>query len=314
MKRFVLFLTVTSVLYAGAVFYFSDQIIHFKKKTLEEDKQEQNITSLAKFGLDDHPLEVTIPLNQVTIKAWLFEPKNKKRCGSVITHGYTVTRYAVLKYAQFFYRLGCSSLVYDVRYHGLSTGDSSTYGYYEKDDLLEIIQWFKNRTGLKSSEIAIAGQSMGASISLLALAKSGERFSFLLADSPYSKATVVFRERAIVKYSSLILTMLPSAIWLASVRSGADLKDSSPEYFAEDIKTPTLLMHSAADIATLPSHSERIFSKLAVQEKEIHLTTWNAKHSENWNRNPKAYEDIIRAFIARYRIAPFYNLIPRQGF
>ncbi|MDV6235492.1 alpha/beta fold hydrolase [Leptospira ellisii] len=311
MKRFAIFLGIISIFYSIAAFYFSDQIIHFKKKTLEEDQKEQNITSLAKFGLDDHPLEVTIPLKDVTIQAWLFEPKNRKRCGSVVTHGYTVTRYAVLKYAQFFYKLGCSSLVYDVRYHGLSTGDSSTYGYYEKDDLLAIIDWFKKKTGLKSSEIAIAGQSMGAAISLLALAKSKERFSFILADSSYSIATVVFRERAVVQYSRLILTMLPSAVWLASIRSGADLKDSAPEYFADLIQTPTLLMHSAADMATLPSHSERIFSKLSVKEKELHLTHWNAKHSENWNRNPKAYEEIIRAFIIRYRIAPFFNLIRR---
>ncbi|AOP35371.1 hypothetical protein A0128_16895 [Leptospira tipperaryensis] len=311
MRRIVILISLFSIFYALAVFYFSDQIIHFKKKTLEEDQREQDIPSLAKFGLDDRPSEVTIPLKDVTIRAWLFEPKHKNRCGSVITHGYTVTRYSVLKYAQFFYRLGCPSLVYDVRYHGLSSGDSSTYGYYEKDDLLQIIQWFKNRTGLKSSEIAIAGQSMGAAISLLAVAKSKERYSFLLADSSYSQATVVFRERAVVLYSKLILTMLPSAIWLASVRSGADLQDSSPESFAEMIQTPTLLMHSAADVATLPSHSERIFSKLSVKEKEIHLTQWNAKHSENWNRNPQEYEKMIRSFIIRYRIAPFYNLINR---
>ncbi|RHX92622.1 alpha/beta hydrolase [Leptospira stimsonii] len=311
MRRIIFFISVVSISYAMAVFYFSDQIIHFKTKTLEEDRREQAIASFAKLGLNDPPSEVTIKLKDVTIRAWLFEPKYKNRCGSVITHGYTVTRFSVLKYAQFFYKLGCPSLVYDVRYHGLSSGDSSTYGFYEKDDLLQIIQWFKNRTGLKSSEIAVAGQSMGAAISLLAAAKSKERFSFLLADSSYSKATVVFRERAIVQYSKLILTMLPSAIWLASVRSGADLKDSSPESFAEMIQTPTLLMHSAADVATLPSHSERIYSKLSVREKELHLTQWNAKHSENWNRNPQEYERIIRSFIIRYRIAPFYNLISR---
>ncbi|TGK33303.1 alpha/beta fold hydrolase [Leptospira gomenensis] len=309
MKRFAIFLGIILIFYSTAAYYFSDQIIHFKTKTLEEDQKEQNILSLAKFGLDDHPLEVAIPLKDVTIQAWLFEPKSKKRCGSVITHGYTVTRYAVLKYAQFFYKLGCSSLVYDVRYHGLSTGNSSTYGYYEKDDLLAIIDWFKNKTGLKSSEIAIAGQSMGAAISLLALAKSKERFSFILADSSYSIATLVFRERAVVRYSRLILAMLPSAVWLASFRSGADLRDSAPEYFADLIRTPTLLMHSAADIATLPSHSERIFSKLSVKEKELHLTQWNAKHSENWDRNPKAYEEIVRSFIRRYRISPFFDLI-----
>ncbi|NTV90496.1 MAG: hypothetical protein HGA22_09095, partial [Clostridiales bacterium] len=90
---------------------------------------------------------------------------------------------------------GCDLLFYDHRYHGASTGDYGTYGYYEKQDALAALSWFEQRAGLQPSQIGLMGESYGAATALQAGPLAPE-LAFIAADSPYGDLETIIREQA----------------------------------------------------------------------------------------------------------------------
>lgn len=85
---------------------------------------------------------------------------------AIICHGHTVNRYSDLKYADIFYRAGFSTVIFDERYFGESTGDFCTLGQNEARDVAAIIAYVKQIFG-QDCVIGLHGESMGAATALL---------------------------------------------------------------------------------------------------------------------------------------------------
>ena len=103
---------VVSLLYLGVGWYFSNIILDFNTKTLAQDKKNLNITDHRQFNLPD-PVDISVQNGAITLKGWLF--KRTSRCGVIISHGHTGTRYGGLKYAPLFEKRACSIIVFDAR-------------------------------------------------------------------------------------------------------------------------------------------------------------------------------------------------------
>lgn len=285
--------------YFGISYYFSNQLVFFKTKTLEEEKQNYKIKSYQDVGLKD-PEEFYLQINSIKIKGWYFKGKND--CGIVFHHGYSATRLRVLKYYPLFKEYDCHLLFFDARHHGDSSGEFTTYGYYEKEDLKEIIESFENKTGLVDNQIVLVGESMGASIIIQFAGYSKRKFKMILADSPFSSLKRIVKERASILYTKYSILFLPGAFFLANLRTNSNLNLSSPLYYAKDLKTPIFIIHSKADDYTQYKHSEEIFNALNIYEKELVLTDWNSKHVESIDDHFEKYNKYLKDFIKKYNI------------
>lgn len=285
--------------YFGISYYFSNQLVFFKTKTLEEERKNYKIKSYEDVGLKD-PEDISLPIDSITIKGWFF--KGKKNCGIIFHHGYSATRLRVLKYYPLFKEYECSLLFFDVRHHGDSTGDFTTYGYYEKEDLKEIIEYFQNKTGLVDHQIALVGESMGASIIIQFAGYSKRKFKMILAESPFSSLKKIVKERASILYTKYSILFLPGALFLANLRTNSNLTMSSPLFYAKDLRTPILIIHSKADDYTKYQHSEEIYNAINIQEKELILTNWNSRHVESIDDNFEKYNKYLKEFIKKYNI------------
>ncbi|MCB1193360.1 MAG: alpha/beta hydrolase [Leptospiraceae bacterium] len=287
-------IVVLAMIYISVGWYFANRIINFQTRTLEEDKKNLKIDSLADFGLSN-PEPIEIPSQDVVLKGWFFEtPKND--CAIIFHHGLTGTRYGGLKYTRLFQNKSCHLVLYDLRHHGESTANYGTYGYYEKFDALNVIDWLKNKTGLEDSQIGLVGESLGAAIVIQA-GGSGRSFGFILADSPFSSLEKIITERAVHDFTQIVYIFIPLAFYLASLRAEFDIKDVSPEMYASNVQSPIIIAHSLQDNYTLSYHSKNIYKNISYPKKKLLLTDWNASHGKSIDKNFKAYYSEISEFL-----------------
>ena len=285
-------------LYGAVTYYFSSQIVAFARPSLIEARAEYGEAAVATRGLPA-PIDVSIPVTGAALSAWLFEQPGPARCGVVLSHGYRSTRYGVLKYAPLVWKRGCDVLAIDARYHGDSTGEHATFGVYEKDDLVVVVDWLAGRLEVPRARIGLFGESMGGAISLQAATLIPD-LGFVAADSSFSDLRTILARQGESRYGAMIDIFLPVAMTVAGWRAGADLADAAPVRHAARIRAPVLLVHSRDDDFTPWTHSQAIFDAIPHDRKELHAVDWDAAHGACIEVRYDEYERLFHAFLDRH--------------
>ncbi|XDD53371.1 alpha/beta hydrolase [Leptospira sp. WS4.C2] len=279
----------------GAGYFFSSSVVTFPISNLEEDRAKLKIKSVADFGLPE-PESIRFQNGSLRLRGWYFKNPKKKKCGVVLLHGHTRTRYGVLKYAPLFWKRGCSLFAYDARHHGESAGEYGTYGFYEKLDLERAIEFFSEISTVPEEQIGIFGVSFGAATALQ-YAEGRNDFAFVIADSPFMDMRSIVEKRAVDFYSPLVLFLSPIALSIAELRADFLVDEVSPKKSAKYISQPVLLIHSKSDEITPVSHSEEIFQNLKSNHKQLFITEWGANHCKSIDLRPDEYESIVNSFL-----------------
>ncbi len=293
----VLFILIASAItYIGASWYFSDILINFNTKTLEQDRQDQGISSPADYGFANAQA-LSIPANKVSLDAW-YVP-NSNPCGVILLHGRTNTRYGTLAYAPMFIQRGCHVLSYDARRHGESSQRLGTYGYHESRDLTAVLEYFKTLTGLSNSQIGFLGESYGASTAILA-AQSHSDLAFVIADSSFEDLQSIVSEQAVAQYGEVILPLLPGAFMISELRARFEADDVSPKNAVIATRVPLLLQHAKEDAYTLAKHSENIFANADKSQTMLYISDWGAAHAGAIRANPTGYAAVVDEFLSAF--------------
>ncbi len=292
-------ITILIITYGGVSWYFSNKLVFFSPRSHEDDIKTNKIHSIEQVNLAK-PEEIELPVNGVIISGWYFKGTND--CGVIFHHGYRGTRIRMLTYTPLFNEYQCHYFMFDARHHAKSTGEFGTFGYYEKFDLLEIIDWFKEKTKLNDDQIVLFGESMGAAISIQTAGYSKRNFKMILAESPFSDFYTIAKERGIKLYTKAALPFLTGAFLVANLRTGANLYDASPRKYAKDIACPILIYHSKSDDYTLYYHSEEVYQALRVDKKALILTEWGSEHAKSIDDNFEEYYNYFKKFIKENEI------------
>ena len=272
----------------------------FERLSLEKDATLLKIKSYKDFGLPD-PEEIEFENEGVKLSGWFFSQTTSStpKCGVILSHGYSRTRMGVLKFTPLFWKRGCSLFLYDHRAHGKSGGEFTTYGYYEKLDMLEALKVFKDKTGLQDNRIGIFGISYGAATALQ-MAPFNDRLAFVGADAPYGDLKRIIRERTEVLYSKKLIFLIPFALYAASIRADFEPESVSPIDSASRIRIPVFLSHSREDAYTSVEHSIEINKNLFTSKKRFHITEWGAPHGKSIDTNFIAYDRQMDEFLRTY--------------
>ncbi len=293
------------ILYLLVGFFFSDAIIHFDRRSLEEDRIHVKLNSVHDLGLPP-PEEVVIESKATKekslLKGWFFlNPKSEQsRCAVILQHGYQSTRWAVLKYSPLFWERGCSILSMDARYHGESEGSCGTFGYHESKDMQDILQWFVKKTNLPKSRIGIMGESMGGTISFLVASREPE-LAFVALDSVPSDFYDSIAYEAGRQYGNSVASlMLPIAMKISEFRCDFRSEEVSPKRFAKQIKIPVFLSHSKSDTNVPSLNSQIVFDNIEYSKKLLFLNDWGSSHVRDINTNYREYEKHMNKFLKEY--------------
>ncbi|MGB3800206.1 MAG: alpha/beta fold hydrolase [Lewinella sp.] len=193
--------------------------------------------------------------------------------------------------------LGVRSVAIDMRRHGESDGDYATYGYFEKQDVVGLVDSLR-RSEYGDLPIGILGYSMGAAIALQTLATT-DQLDFGIINETFADfpdVTEAYAER-------LFHGWLPHWITVYSLQRAGEVADFdptavSPERAAENITVPILMSHGEKDTNIPVAHAHRNFGHLASTDKTLRIIP-DGTHGNYPGPDGEAYDTEVLDFISR---------------
>ncbi|MBB4823836.1 fermentation-respiration switch protein FrsA (DUF1100 family) [Sporosarcina luteola] len=234
--------------------------------------------------------------NGYPLRAVFLKPLETTRT-VIICHGVTENKINSMKYARLFERLGFNSVVYDHRRHGDSGGKTTSFGYYEKQDLQAIVHAVRQEIGSVAT-LGIHGESMGGATTILYGGEFEEEADFYIVDCPFSdfseqilhilRINTPLRSRMTLRIANLFL----------KIRDGYTTTLVSPREVIGNVKKPMLFIHSMEDDFILPDMTKELFD-LKPDQKRMKLFEKGA-HAKSFNENPEDYEETIACFLSDF--------------
>lgn len=229
----------------------------------------------------------------VGLQAW-FVPGNRTDAAILLLHGYSGSKASMLKLAPFLHRAGYPLMLLDLRNHGRSSGDLTTFGLREWRDAVAAADDLKARN---YSRIGILGESMGAATSLYAAAND-PRFDAAVSDVGFYS----LRESAGDAFRNIVglpdAVFLPMTSWWGQALGGASMDDIAPgREIARISPRPVLIIHTDADKLTGPAAGHRLFE--AAKEPKSLWAVPDAEHGRVHDKYPAEYEARVLDFFNR---------------
>ncbi len=291
----LLVFTVVSTAVTGVIMFdktsqlvTNEQTVGYGKEFPGKNKIEKSsITS----SFDDHH----IPFDYIYAKD--IDSMDNKTV--IIVHGLSGNRHTVNHMAAFFTEHGYNVIAYDQRSHGENTAEYTTYGYYEREDLADLVSFVREKTG---KAIGLWGWSYGGITVGLSLDKKvvSENVSFAVMESPVSSM------EGIIKYElEKMDTAVPVSYLLFAgnivnkIKLGFTYGDADLTKQIADTEVPVLIINTKADqIVPYPMGTD-VFDAIRGENKEI-MTVDDSKHTEIWDDHREEYKEKIENFIERF--------------
>lgn len=256
------------------------------------------------LGLPSRDVQIAAEIGMLA--AWEVPPAD----GSVdrwaiLVHGRGARREECLRAVPVLHELGFTSLI--PMYRNDIGAPSSSDGRYS----LGLSEWRDLEAALLyaldagAKEIVLFGWSMGGAIVLQTLDRSSlsDRVKAVVLDAPVIDWADVLRHHGVLnKIPGPIESLSRSLIgrrWarrLVGVHETIDVAQTNWEHRADELKHPTLLIHSLDDefVPAGPSVS------LAAKRPDlVRFEPWHeARHTKEWNVDPERWDAVVRAFLS----------------
>jgi pimeloyl-ACP methyl ester carboxylesterase len=148
------------------------------RKFRYNDKVNANLTP-ASFQLPYEDVSFNAA-DGVTLKGW-WVPASEPRGTVILVHGLNRSRLEMVRKVPFVHKQGWNALLFDLRHHGDSGGDVSSFGFFEKGDVHAAIALARGRS---PGPVVLWGVSLGAASATLAAAEDPQ-VAGLVCDSTY---------------------------------------------------------------------------------------------------------------------------------
>jgi alpha-beta hydrolase superfamily lysophospholipase len=246
-------------------------------------------------GAPHFPFE-TVELSakkNISIEAW-YMPVDSSKGTVIIIHGLGGNKSFVLNQAYEFRYLGFNIMLIDLRAHGNSSGNTTTLGIRESEEVRLAYEYISKK-GEKN--IILYGISLGAVV----IAKSIYDYDLLPAgiilDMPFGSLKKLFEGRARVlgfpeePFGTLV------TFWSGIERGFNGFKHNTSRY-AQKIKCPVLLQYGALDKLVTPGETNSIFEHIPSPDKKLVIYE-NAGHESLLNKDPDKWRNEVSEFLLK---------------
>ena len=155
--------------------------------------------------------------------------------------------------------------------YGLSDGPADFCGPKSQQAVIEVISYFRNMPISKKDQIFLYGGSRGAVIASIVAAKDPLLAGVVLKSGLYDLVDAYTRYPW---YSSIKLSM----IWEVGWNPQAQLKERSALFFADQIKTPLLIIHGTQDDRAGIEYAKSLADKVNGSGGNAELITLESEH------------------------------------
>lgn len=250
-------------------------------KSLREMKMEE-VWIKSKDGLDLH--------------AYYKEAMEKTNKTVISVHGWHGSALGTAPiFSHFLTEYNYNILFIDLRSYGESGGKYTTYGVKDSEDLLEWIEYLKDRTRGDVS-IALFGISMGGNTVIEVADKVPLEVKCIIDDcgftSAYDQFHYMLKELMHIPTFFLFFAELINKM----VNKWGFMKGSG-ERAVEGSKVPILFIHGEDDTFVPTEFGERLY-KHCNSEKELKVFEKTA-HARSYYLNKEGYKTVVLAFLAK---------------
>ena len=256
------------------------------------------------MGAPAHPDDLGLPSESLligtddglTLNAWLIPGVEPVRGTILYLHGVGDCRIDGLRAAKLFHDHHYTSVLFDSRRHGESGGRFCTYGYYEKIDVMRVIDQVLKRSPGPRPQVGLFGTSMGAAVALQAAAID-PRIAAVAAENSFATLRSIFDDyqKRMIKlpFHYLRNLVIVRSEFLADFKAS----DVSPLDAVGRIRIPLLIAYSEHDVRIRPGYSRQIYA--AARGPKTLLPIANAQHNNTWDSGGESYHTAILDFFSR---------------
>jgi alpha-beta hydrolase superfamily lysophospholipase len=182
-------------------------------------------------------------------------------------HGYSTSKASLLNEARLFHDLGFATLLVDFRGSGGSSGDDTTVGFREADDVAAAVAYARARWSHEM--LVLFGHSMGSAAIMRAVSCLGVSADAAILECPFDRLLTTIENRfAIAKLPAFPLARL--LVFWGGIQAGFNGFEHNPVEYARSCRCPVLLIHGEDDDKVTRVQAEEIFENLP-EAKELRL-------------------------------------------
>jgi alpha-beta hydrolase superfamily lysophospholipase len=243
---------------------------------------------LPPFAVQNITLKTT---DDILIDAWYSTVDSAK--GTVIFfHGITVNKSFLNAEAEMFRSWGYNVLLVDFRAHGKSSGNTSTFGVKETDEVEKAFEFVKAKGEKK---IILYGVSLGAGVCLKAVAENSIKPTAIIADMPFGTLHNHLKKRAKdVGFPSEPFGTLVTA-WMGIERGYNGFNHNVASY-AKNVDCPVLMEWGEKDRFVSSTETDKVYESLSSKNKKL-IVYPNADHESFLGNDPVKWENEMKAFL-----------------
>jgi fermentation-respiration switch protein FrsA (DUF1100 family) len=212
----------------------------------------------------------------------------------LLLHPKQADRRFMLSRALFLQRLGYGVLLIDLHAHGESEGKQITFGDQEALDAVAAIRWMRGY--FPGEPLGAIGVSLGGGALLLAPQPLG--LKAVVLESSYPSVREALDNRLTIHFGRWGPTLGPLLLWQFKPRLGVSADQIRPIDHIDQLNTPLLMIHGAADQHALVSGAQAMLAR-AQAPKSLWIIP-GAAHIDLHGYAPAAYEAQIADFFGHY--------------
>ncbi len=259
-----------------------------------EMKSGWGITKDILFGINAYKQKNKVPADStfenvylttsdnIKLQGWYIKPVVAAKGTVILFHGHASKKTSVLEEAAGFRTMGYNTFLLDFRAHGNSSGNTSSIGYYESEDVKLAYDFIKNK-GEKN--IILWGISMGAAAVSKAMSDYPLQPSKVILEMPF--ASILQAAEGRIKMMGLPGEPLATFItFWGGTEHGFWAFKMKPSEFVKQIKCPVLLQWGRKDPRVKQEETDLIYAnisapkKLVVYENSGHESLCEKEHTK----------------------------------
>ncbi len=307
--------TLGIILVALAAPYFTISYIIYKKMMLDYNNPPVDLVDHTEdFYKDAYQWFQEIPKEDVSISSYdslklhgYYIPSFDKKSTNlaIVVHGYQSKATDMIIIGQMYSKMGFQVILTDLRGHGDSEGNFTTFGHYEKYDLKRWINYAVRNYG-QDLKILVHGVSMGAASAMMVTGLDvPKNLSFMVLDSGFTKAIRTF---ANVHSKFFFYTFYFGLNIVTYIKHKFLVEQIKPIKYMRKNEIPFLIVQGDKDIAVPVSMAKHLYNVSPANKKDI-LIIENSKHALGFRDDFKKCEDTVRKNIQEiFKIKKTYTI------
>ncbi|ACL77518.1 alpha/beta hydrolase [Ruminiclostridium cellulolyticum] len=232
------------------------------------------------------------------LKGYYLEAQSPTAKTSILAHGYSSQGLWMGLYAKLYYTLGYNVLMPDSRGHGNSEGNYVGFGWADRKDYLNWIDYVIRKTG-PDSQIVLHGVSMGGATVLMTGGESlPSNVKAIVSDCAYTSVKDELSYQLSRMYNLPYFPLLNATSLITKIKAGYTFGEASALKQVKKSKTPTLFIHGGNDEFVPTGMVNKLF-EASNSEKELYIVP-GAGHGAALTADPEEYASKVKDFTEKY--------------